>query len=73
MIGNIQERLLEYVSNGQELKYIADFLNLSKLSLKKEIENLEERGYLQVANHIDGSIYSCWLTDEGWLYLDELF
>ncbi|WP_107666914.1 hypothetical protein [Cyanothece sp. BG0011] len=73
MIGTFQETLLEYIGNGKEIRYIANLLNLSKLRLIEEIENLEKLGYLQVATQIDGSIYSCWLTDKGWFYLDEVF
>lgn len=72
MIGNDQERLLEYLGSGKPIKYIANLLKLSKLDLTKEVEQLEKLGYIGVAVQPNGYIYSCWLTNKGWSHLDEV-
>lgn len=73
MIENFQETLLEYIGTGKEIRYIANLLSLSNLRLTEEIEQLEKLGYLGVATQPNGSICSCWLTDKGWLQLEEEF
>ena len=73
MIRNFQHTLLKHIGNGREIQYIAYLLNLSRLRLTQEIENLEKLGYLGVAAQPDGSIYSCWLTEKGWLQLENEF
>jgi hypothetical protein len=73
MVENFQNTLLEYIGSGKDIRHIANLLNSSRLLLTQEIENLEKLGYLGVATQPNGSIYSCWLTDKGWLHLEKDF